>query len=190
MKFFSGHSARREADRFDELLRPHLERLYHLAYRFTGSRDDAEDLVQNLLVKLIPQQARLEEVEMLGPWLARAIYNLFVDGARRRAREAAAIGIGTSDMAILDQLIDEASESPEQGAERQLSQRRLSAAWQQLSAEQRAVIVWHDIEGYSLDELAVAHDLPLGTIKSRLHRARAHMRRLLTEPAAVRERVS
>ncbi len=183
MQVFGAMGARRQADRFDALLRPHLERLYRPAYRFTGSRDDAEDLVQNLLIKLIPQLQKLEQVDILGPWLARALYNLFVDDARRRAREVSAIGMGTSDVAILDQLIDESSESPEQGAERLLSQRRLAAAWQRLPAEQRAVIAWHDIEGYSLDELAAAHDLPLGTIKSRLHRARARMRRLLTEPA-------
>ncbi|MGQ0697360.1 MAG: RNA polymerase sigma factor [Panacagrimonas sp.] len=175
---------------FDELVRPHLERLYRLAFRFTGSRDDAEDLVQSLLIKLIPQERRLLEVEILGPWLARSLYNLYVDDARRRAREVSGIGIATGDSEILDQLVDEAAESPEQSAERLLSQRRLSAAWQQLPPEQRAVIAWHDIEGYSLDELAVAHDLPLGTLKSRLHRARARMRRLLMEPSALSERVN
>lgn len=190
MNPFFRTGARGAAGGFEDLVRPHLERLYRLAYRFTGSRDDAEDLVQNLLIKLIPQERRLAEVDLLGPWLARAMYNLFVDDARRRAREQAGIGSAIGGSEILDQLIDEASESPEQSAERLLSQRRLMAAWQQLPAEQRAVIAWHDIEGYSLDELAVAHDLPIGTIKSRLHRARARMRRLLMEPSASRQRVS
>lgn len=190
MSFLRRPAEPRAAARFDALVRPHLERLYRLAYRFTGSRDDAEDLVQNLLIKLIPQEQRLLEVEILGPWLARALYNLFVDDTRRRKRSEAAIGFGSGDPELLEQLIDEHGESPEQSAERLLSQRRLTAAWQQLPADQRAVIAWHDIEGYSLDELAVAHDLPLGTLKSRLHRARTHMRRLLMNPSASGERVT
>jgi RNA polymerase sigma factor (sigma-70 family) len=185
-----GLFAKSAAARFDALVRPHLERLYALAYRFTGRREDAEDLVQSLLTKLIPQERRLAQVDILGPWLARALYNLFVDQTRRHAREVSGLGHAIHEPEVLELLADEQSESPEAGAERLLSQRRIAAALQRLPPDQRAVIAWHDIEGYSLDELAVAHDLPLGTIKSRLHRARARLRQLLMEPLAPRERVS
>jgi RNA polymerase sigma-70 factor (ECF subfamily) len=189
MSLFGSRRGNRSVNRFDELVRPHLERLYRLAYRFTSSREDAEDLVQSLLIKLIPQQAKLEEVDLLGPWLARALYNLFVDDARRLSRQESALGCAISDPLVLEEIIDENAESPEQSAERLLNQRRLSAAWQRLPAEQRAVIAWHDIEGYSLDELSVSHGLPIGTIKSRLHRARARMRELLMEPGGAQKRV-
>jgi RNA polymerase sigma-70 factor (ECF subfamily) len=194
MSLFAKRS--RDAAGFDGLVRPHLLRLYELAYRFTGSRDDAEDLVQGLLTKLIPLERRLSQVEMLGPWLARALYNFFVDEARRRSRQTQALGTAVGDSETLERIVDDTSETLEDGAERLLSQRRILAALQRLAPEQRAVIAWHDIEGYSLDELAVAHDLPLGTLKSRLHRARARLRHLLRdlgnepEPFGPRQRVS
>lgn len=181
--FGLGRGPTRGASRFDQLLRPHLEPLYRLAFRFTGSRDDAEDLVQALLVKLIPLEPRLAEVDILWPWLARALYNQYLNEARRRRREAAHLLPPTDDPDLqLERLADELIEAPEEGAERLLSQRRLSAAWQLLPPDQRAVLAWHDVEGYRLDELAALHGLPLGTLKSRLHRARARMRQLLTEP--------
>jgi RNA polymerase sigma-70 factor (ECF subfamily) len=84
---------------------------------------------------------------------------------------------------------DDTSETPEQSSERRLARRRLAAALAQLTPEHRALIAWHDIEGYTLDELATALDVPLGTLKSRLHRGRAHLRHLLTEPSGAPERV-
>ena len=175
--------------RFETLLRPHLQRLYRLAYRFTGSRDDAEDLVQNLLIKLVPQEQRLAEVDVLAPWLARALYRLYVDDVRRRNRAPTSRGGSATDADLIDALPDEESESPEQAAERRLTNRRLTAALAELPVEQRTLIAWHDMEGYSLDELAAALDLPIGTLKSRLHRGRARVRRSLTEPTVAPERV-
>ena len=177
------------ADRFETLLRPHLDRLYRLAYRFTGSREDAEDLVQSLLIKLIRQEDRLAAVEILAPWLARSLYHLFVDQARQRVRAVMALGHPITDAEAVAAIADEASESPEQAMERHLTQRRLEAALAQLPAEQRALIAWHDMEGYTLDELAATLDVPLGTLKSRLHRGRASLRRKLGEPSGARERV-
>jgi len=186
MSWFSRTPARMP---FETLLYPHLQRLYRLAYRFTGSRDDAEDLVQDLLIKLVPQEKRLSEVEALAPWLARALYHLYVDDVRRRRRTATSLAGTTNDADFIETLPDEISESPEQAVERRLTQRRLAAALAQLTVEQRALIAWHDMEGYSLDELASALAVPVGTLKSRLHRTRAQLRRLLREPCTVPQRV-
>jgi RNA polymerase sigma-70 factor (ECF subfamily) len=189
MSWFSRAPPSPASGRFEILLRPHLDRLYRLAYRFTGSREDAEDLVQSLLIKLIPQEDRLAEVDILAPWLARSLYHLYVDQARRRGRAEAAIGRPISDAEVITAIADEVSESPEQAADRQFTQRRLAAALARLPADQRALIAWHDIEGYTLDELAAALGVPLGTLKSRLHRGRASLRRSLLEPSGGTERV-
>lgn len=189
MSWFSRTPAPPSGSRFEAITRPHLDRLYRLAYRFTGSRHDAEDLVQSLLVKLVTQEARLAAVDLPGPWMARALYHLYVDHTRRRSRTEAALGQPVTDTDFIDGLADEVAESPEQAAERQLLRRRLRAALAQLPVEQRALIAWHDMEGYTLDELALALDVPLGTLKSRLHRGRASLRRHLMEPSAAAERV-
>jgi len=164
--------SRTAADTFEALLRPHLERLYRLAYRFTGTRDEAEDLVQELCVRLYPRHAELETLDQPGPWLARALHNLFVDQARRRTRSP------VESVSELPEVADPAP-GPDQQAFAELTLARIETALARLPAEQRAVLAWHDLEGYTLEELAGSRDLPLGTLKSRLHRARAALQRLL-----------
>jgi len=78
--------ARPDALNFEDLLRPQVEYLYRLAWRFTGSVADAEDLVQDVLIKLFPRTRELLEIERLRPWLARVLYHQFVDSVRQRAR--------------------------------------------------------------------------------------------------------
>src|SRR3989442_7239962 len=78
--------ARRTESNFEDLLRPQVEYLYRLAWRFTGSVADAEDLVQDVLVKLFPRTQELLGIERLRPWLARVLYNQYVDSVRQRSR--------------------------------------------------------------------------------------------------------
>jgi len=181
--------ARAAPSRFEELLRPHLEYLYRLAWRFTGNSADAEDLVQDVLLKLYPRE-ELSRIEKLRPWLARVLYRQYVDWVRRRARSP-----------IVEQALDMEGEDPldalpaleggpEEHAERSRWQERIAEALGRLNPEQRAVVALHDIEGYSLEELAEVLETPLGTLKSRLHRARGRLRALLRmEPFSAGERV-
>ncbi|QEI13389.1 GMC oxidoreductase [Cellvibrio japonicus] len=71
-------------DRFEALLRPHIELLYRMAYRWTGTQDRAEDLVQDVLVRLASRVEEMEAVEQLRPWLVRILYNRYVDDYRRQ----------------------------------------------------------------------------------------------------------
>lgn len=183
----------RSAADFESLLRPHVEYLYRLAYRFTGRVEDAEDLVQDLLVKLYP---RLHEIETLGqprPWLARVLYRQFIDMVRRRERSAidrtGTVSSEDEDDPLAALPADEPA--PEEACERSLLQAQVLRALDQLNGEQRAVLTLHDIEGYRLEELEGILETPLGTLKSRLHRARRRLRALLAmEPFAADERVS
>jgi RNA polymerase sigma-70 factor (ECF subfamily) len=177
-----------QAQRFEALVRPHLDNLYRLAYRFTGSAEDAEDLVQALLVKLIPQEDRVAEVEQLGPWLARSLYYLFIDQTRHRAGSALDQVDGEGEASLGEIAVDEADQ-PYEIVDKLLTRQRISEALEQLPDEQRAIIAWHDIEGYTLEELAEQHHIPIGTLKSRLHRARARLRTLLMQPFGPAERV-
>lgn len=171
-RIFSLFRYRKGDDAFETLVAPHVERLYRLAYRFTGDRNDAEDLVQELLTHLYPRRAALAQVRDLGPWLARALYHRFVDTWRHRAADPLR---GAADEEVLAALAD-----PRADVQRDtLLQARLNAALAHLNADQRAVIALHDIEGYTLDELETLLETPLGTLKSRLHRARRELRTLL-----------
>ena len=71
---------------FEDLVRPHVEYLYRLAWRFTASVPDAEDLIQDVLLKLYPRTEEMLGIQRLRPWLARVLYHQYVDSVRRRAR--------------------------------------------------------------------------------------------------------
>lgn len=177
---------------FEDLVRPQVEYLYRLAWRFTGNVTDAEDLLQDVLIKVYPRTREMVGIQKLRPWLAKVLYHQYVDSVRRRKRspvlEVVSGGEGEEDP--LDK-IPTTREGPEQEAERSGQRDRILAAVRQLNPEQRAIIAMHDVEGYSLEELERILETPIGTLKSRLHRARARLRVLLPmEPFPGRERVN
>lgn len=165
-------------DDFEALVAPHIETLYRVAYRFTGHQDDAEDLVQDLLIKLYPKSAELAAIDVLRPWLMRALYNLFVDGRRRHARSPHGhldLHAESEDDGGCTGVWDRMASSeagPETTVERGLLEGHIMEAMEALNEEQKAVLMLHDVEGYSLVELAETLDVPVGTLKSRLFRAR------------------
>ena len=165
---------------FEDLIRPQVEYLYRLAWRFTGSVTDAEDLLQDVLLKLYPRTQEMLAIQKLRPWLAKVMHNQYVDTVRQRARspvlEVVAGGDGEEDP--LDK-IPMTGDGPEESAERSGQRNRILAAVRQLNPDQRAIIAMHDIEGYSLEELEKMLETPIGTLKSRLHRARQRLRALI-----------
>ena len=172
-------------------MRPQVEYLYRLAWRFTGSVADAEDLVQDVLIKLYPRTQELLGIQRLRPWLARVLYHQYVDSVRQRARSP--IVELVTDAEGNDNPLDTlpaTKDGPEEDAERSGQRERILRALDRLNPEQRAVVVMHDVEGYSLEELETMLETPLGTLKSRLHRARQRLRTLLPmEPFSAGERV-
>ena len=175
-------------DGFEDLVAPHLERLYRLAYRLTGHRHDAEDLVQDLLVRLYPRRDQLAALDEPRTWLARSLYNLHVDGIRSRQRSP--IGLAARGSEDLLAAMAHSGDSPETQTEQGLLQRRLVQALETLNEDQRLVVSLHDMEGYTLTELETILGTPLGTLKSRLHRARQALKEdLCREPFAPTERV-
>ena len=172
-----------DAAEFERLLRPHVPALYRSAYRWTGAVDRAEDLVQQLLVRLFPRLAELRALEQVRPWALRVMYRIFVDELRRTRASPVQFGADATDdgAGVEDEAWLDPGPEPAELVEQQLTQERLLRAWEQLGEEHRAVLSMHDIEDYTLPELAQIMDIPLGTLKSRLHRARARLRALLAE---------
>ncbi len=163
---------------FEALLKPHLDRLYRMAFRLTGNQPEAEDLFQDVLIKVFPRLDDLIEIEAPGPWLCRIMYNHFIDNRRRFARQRV---VAVAE----DQLPGEGiasvagGSSPEQDAVQDDNIIQLEEALEQLSEEHRLVVMLHDCEGYKLIEIQDLTDTPVGTLKSRLHRARARLRDII-----------
>lgn len=165
---------------FERLVRPHFDRLFRLAWRLTGSKAEAEDLFQELLIKAFDKLGELAEIDEPGSWLSRVMYNLFVDERRRFARRRLST-IEEGQMAG-DGLAGLPGDSDPAGDSERLDKlRALGRALYQLSDEHRIVVLLHDSEGYKMEEIHELTGLPIGTVKSRLHRARARLREILTQ---------
>jgi len=163
---------------FERLVRPHFDRLYRLAWRLTSAKPEAEDLFQELLIKAYGKLDDLVEIDEPGSWLCRVMYNLFIDERRRFARrrmhtvdEGQLAGDGLEGLP--------GTQNPVQDNERMETIECLDRALAQLSDEHRIVVLLHDSEGYKLTEIEALTDVPVGTVKSRLHRARARLREIL-----------
>jgi len=181
--FVFGRTA--QARRFDALVRPHVESMYRFAYRLLRDRHDAEDLVQDVLTKLYPRTVEMGRVEVLRPWLMRVVYRQFVDALRRRQRSVTDL----TDDGALDAI--DPGAGPEQQVAAQRGLERVQAALTTLNEDQRLLVLLHLVDGHSLPEIAVTLDVPIGTLKSRLHRAKAQLKAQLgMEPFDGEERVN
>ncbi|MFP3874241.1 MAG: RNA polymerase sigma factor [Thiohalophilus sp.] len=190
MAIISLPSARRERQ-FDRKIRPHLPALYRYAYRLCGSRDDAEDLIQDLLIRLYEKQAVPDSLDKPQTWLLKVLYRQFIDWQRKARRTPTLLGDEHGDDFLANQ--HQPRDTPEHAVEQSRLQRDLGRAIDSLNAEQRTVILLHDVEGFTLQELQTALDTPVGTLKSRLHRARRQLREFFgpdREPAGQSDRVT
>lgn len=168
------------AAEFEALLREHVPALYRAAYRWTGAADRAEDLVQELLARLYPKLDELRGLDRIRPWALRVMYRIFVDQVRRERSSPVQFGADShEDSGEEGQEFIDPLDGPAELLEQHLTQERVVAAWESLGEEHRVVLSMHDIEDYSLPELSEIMGVPIGTLKSRLHRARAKLRELL-----------
>lgn len=166
------------------MVRPHFDRLYRLAWRLTGRKAEAEDLFQELLIKAFDKLDDLVGIEQPGPWLARVMYNLFIDERRRFARRRLhTIEDGQLPGDGLEGL--PGAENPVHDNERMDTIRLLDTALSKLSDEHRLIVLLHDAEGYKMTEIQALTGIPLGTVKSRLHRARSRLREILMQDGTI-----
>jgi RNA polymerase sigma factor (sigma-70 family) len=170
---------RSASDRFVALVGPHFDTLYRTAYRWTRAAHDAEDLVQDLCVRAYPRLRELELLDDVRGWLLCVMYRLFVDSTRRYERTH----VRSIDSEAGADFVSH-EPTPEEQADSAIAQRRLSLAWRHIAKDQRALLALHDIEGYTLAELEEMTGLKQGTLKSRLHRTRVRLGRLLEREEA------
>ena len=168
------------AARFEALMAVHYEPLYRAAYRYTRSVQDSEDLVQEVCVRALPRLAEIEALDQPRHWLMRVLYRLVVDSSRRYERRNVD-SLETVDTGVLAS----ADLGPPEQADNVLASDLLDRAWQRLDDGQRMLLGLHDVEGYSLAELTEITGLKEGTLKSRLHRARVRLGKLLRYESCV-----
>lgn len=180
--------ARRDAGRedFDGEVLPHLDTLYANALRLTRTRADAEDLVQDTVLRAFRFFERFERGTNIKAWLLRIQYNTFVNRYRRSTKERdikesmlfQPLGEDVVSRDALRALTD-----PVGTALRPLIANELEAALATLPEDHRLVVVLADVEELSYKEIAEVLGCPIGTVMSRLHRARRALRGRLLEYA-------
>jgi RNA polymerase sigma-70 factor (ECF subfamily) len=163
-------------NQFEQLVEPHLERLFKYAYRLCGQRDDAEDLVQDLLLKLYPRLEEMKSIEKLGPWMVRIMYRMYIDNIRRQQRSP--IDPMDGEEPGYDNYASH-QPGPLESVDSGFTHDALNDALRKLSEEHRILIMLHDVEGHNLQEIHDITGLPIGTIKSRLSRARTRLREMI-----------
>lgn len=167
---------------FEGMLRPHFDALYGRAFRLTGNAADAEDLMQELCIRVFPRMDELAHLENPRAWLMRVLYRLFIDLTRSLQRSP----IKSVNAEEAEEYLQAPSgePGPEQRAEAAQRYERLQRAWRHLDSEQRALLLLQGVEGRSLAEIEEITGIPQGTLKSRLHRARLRLGRLLARELA------
>ena len=161
---------------WEQIVDAHSARVFRLAYRLTGNAHDAEDLTQETFVRVFRSLSSYEPGSFEG-WLHRITTNLFLDQVRRRRR------IRFDSFGDAEYGAEPGLASPERGFEHANLDHDVQHALDGLPPEFRAAVVLRDMEGLSYSEIAVTLGIKLGTVRSRIHRGRAELRRVLAHRA-------
>jgi RNA polymerase sigma-70 factor (ECF subfamily) len=171
------HEATVGVPTWDEVVEKHSDRVFRLAYRLTGNRPDAEDLTQEVFIRVFRSLDSFKPGSFEG-WIHRITTNLFLDGARRKQRirfdalsDERAARLTSSDAAPDDAFVDQRFDAD------------IEAALAALPADFRAAVVLCDVEGLTYEEIAEIMGAKMGTVRSRIHRGRAMLRRELAHRA-------
>lgn len=172
---------RGDADAFEAVARDHAPALFRMARRLTGNREDAEDLVQETLVRSLPRLVHFEGRAMLSTYLFRALGNLWKNRLRSRSRPRVvswfrrggdANAWSEPDVADPRPIVSEALESAEDAV-------RVRAALEALDPVRRWTLLLREVEDLSYEQIAEVTRVPVGTVRSRIARARDDLRRAM-----------
>ena len=159
---------------WEEVARDHGRFIYSVAFRLTGSRADADDLVQEVMVRVQRGLATYTPGSLEG-WLARITTNAFYDDVRRRQRRPTVALPDDPDRVVAG------APSADVAAAQDRLPEHIQEALRELPEDFRAAVVLCDVVGLRYDEIADITEAPVGTVRSRIHRGRLALRDLLTE---------
>jgi len=164
---------------WEELVRQHTRHVYGLCYRFTGSGSEAQDLTQEVFLRVFRTLKTFRSAEgSFGTWLARVARNLLIDHYRRTRQERVTDPI-EEQLVVLEEKGATASERPDHALAGREASQILQAALRKLSPDLREAVILRDLQEMEYREIAEVLGIPEGTVKSRINRGRAELTRLL-----------
>jgi len=167
-----------------ELVRSHHRRVYGLCYRFTGNPADAEDLTQDVFLKIYSNLASFDTARgSLVVWITTMTRNLLVDNFRRTRNQRATGSLDegwdeTDELRPVDRLLSSTPSPHETAAQKELA-KMVQQALSRVSEELREAVILRDLQDMDYKEIAQVLGIPEGTVKSRISRGRAELARLL-----------
>jgi RNA polymerase sigma-70 factor (ECF subfamily) len=167
-----------DASAFGALVRRHQDRLYHTVFRLVGNAEDAQDVVQEAFLSAFQSLDGFKGDALFFTWLYRIAVNTAIS-LKRKQRVLLRIDGGRNGQGGVEPLDPSDLSRPGHALEQAEQEGRVRRALCRLSPEHRAVLVMKDMEGQKYEAMAEVLKVPIGTIRSRLHRARLELRELL-----------
>lgn len=165
---------------FDHEFMPHIDSMYNFAYRLTFDEDDAKDLVQDTYMKAFRFINSFQEGTNAKAWLYRILKNSFINDYRKKSKQPAKV-----DYQEVEQFYNSEDTPSNATVDLRLETTKdmigdeISNALNSLAVDFRTVVILCDLEGFTYEEMAKILDIPIGTVRSRLHRARNLLREKL-----------
>lgn len=171
---------RGDADAFEQLLLEHQKNVYNLCYRMAGNPDDAMDLSQETFLRAWRCLDQYQFASAFSTWLYRLCSNICIDFLRKRRRQQTVpLTFEDADGEEQTYAVPDAQPLPEEQVELKLTHETLAAAMAQLLPEHRAVLQLRVVNEMSYEQIADVLDIQIGTVKSRLSRARNQLKKIL-----------
>ena len=161
-----------DARAFDRLVQEHYVLAYNTAYRMLGNPDQAEDATVEAFARAFRSLDRFRGESSFSTWLYRIVTNVCLDHLRGPQQPTTSLDEGLGEDGAVPREVPDESQNPALTALTHRRQRAVHLALQDLSSEHRAVLVLYDLNGFSYEEVGAILGIPVGTVKSRLNRAR------------------
>ncbi len=166
-----------QSEAFGVLVRRYQDRLYPTVLRLMGSAEDAEDVLQDTFVRAFEKLDQFHGESSFYTWVYRIAVNLALSGhRRRRVRSGPRVEAERSSRHCVEPADESPEADPTARLERVERERMVESALNELGPEHRAVVILKDFDGRRYEEISVLLNIPVGTVRSRLHRARCELR--------------
>ncbi|HUJ94415.1 MAG TPA: sigma-70 family RNA polymerase sigma factor [Terriglobales bacterium] len=174
-----------DAAAWEEIVQRYHRRIYNICYRFAGSADDAQDLTQEVFIRMYRTLNTYDLSKgALSTWLTTMTRNLLVDHFRKTRQDRMTDSLDTTlsdheDALPLGERIPDTGPAPDTGVQSRETREKVHLALQRLSPELREAVILRDLQDMDYKEIAMVLKVPEGTVKSRINRGRAELGRLL-----------
>ncbi|NLY43522.1 MAG: sigma-70 family RNA polymerase sigma factor [Clostridiaceae bacterium] len=170
-----------DVEAFEQLIESYQKKVFGIAFRMLGNTEDASDVAQEVFLKVFKSITNFKEESSLSTWIYRIATNVCLDEIRKR-KKATVVSINSTiqlEDGEIDMQVEDQGPHPDEIVERKELENEVKKAIERLNNEHKIVIILRDIQGLSYDEIADILQCSLGTVKSRINRARNSLKNIL-----------